>query len=288
MNLAVKIETRPKAECPPPGVYYNIPSKDYHEWDAISSSYLKAYANLPSTSRAPYEAGDDANVGTGIHALTLQGEDALNEECFILPMSCEGKNKAALAEREQYQLLHPDKRLLPPVYGSDKIPTLEVLRCVDDSLRSHPKIGEVLDNAEKEVSLVWIDKTTGLKCKARLDIWDGAIIWDLKKTRALSAFTWQIRELQYYVQAGFYFWGATECGLEPTGFGFIPCEAFPPYQVACGYVDPDKLEAAVENSRRLVGLVKQSQETGNFPNYRIPEHIYSLDDIKPDDLMQIY
>ena len=275
-------------ECPPPGIYYDIPAQTYHSWPAISSTLLKAYAQLPSTARIPYIPGDDANIGSGIHAYSLQGRAGLENECFILPASCEGKSKAALAERAEYELKHGGKALLPPVYGPEKIPSMEVLQGVDDSLQAHPKVGPILRNSQKEVSLVWIDEETGCICKARLDIWDGSIIWDIKKCRAISAFPWQMKDLEYYIQAGFYSVGAIACGLPAVAFGFIPCEAVPPYQVACGYCDPDKLEAAKINAQRIVGLVKQSQLTGNWPNFKVPEIIYNLDDIQPDDLVQIY
>lgn len=275
-------------ECPAPGVYYGVPAATYHRWPAISSTLLKAYAKLPSTARKPFEPGDDANVGSGIHAFSLQGQDGLDTECFILPISCEGKSKRALEEREKYQDANPGKALLPPVYGPEKIGIVDVLNGVDNSLNSHPKIGPVLANSQKEVSVVWIDADSGCICKARLDIWDGSIIWDLKKSRSIDGFHWQMKDLFYGVQAGFYFEGAIACGLPAVGFGFVPVEAFPPYQATCGYVDPDKMEEHRINARRLVGLVKQSQLTGRWPNFKIPEHIFDLDDITPDDLVQLY
>lgn len=274
--------------CPAPGVYFDVPATIYHSWPAISSSLLKSYASLPSTARIPYVAGDDANIGSGIHAFSLQGQSGLDDECFILPMSCEGKSNSAVEEREKHQDLNPGKVLLPPVYGPKKIPTMDVLQGVDDSLHAHLKIGPVIRESQKEVSLVWIDEVSECTCKARLDIWDGQIIWDLKKCRSINSFQWQIKDLFYGLQAGHYFNGAVACGLNPVAFGFVPCEAFPPYQVACGYVDPEKLEIERENARRIIGLVKQSQMTGVWPNFPIPSHVYDLDDITPDDLVTVY
>jgi hypothetical protein len=275
-------------ECPPPGVYHNVPAHEYHQWAAISSTLLKGYAKLPSTARIPYVPGDDANMGSGIHAYSLQGLEGLEAECFFIPASCEGKSAKALAEREEYKLTQGGKALLPPVYGPDKILAMEVLTGVDTSLHSHPKVGPVLRNSQKEVSVVWIDEDSGCLCKARFDIWDGAIIWDLKKCRSISGFPWQIKDLNYDIQAGHYFNGAVACGLNPVAFGFIPIEAFPPYQVAWGYRNPDKLPLDCINARRIIGLVKQSQLTGNWPNFPIPENIFDLDDLTPDDTAQDY
>lgn len=275
-------------ECPSPGVYYGIPAHEYHRWPAISSTLLKAYDELPSTARIPFEPGEDANVGSGIHAYSLQGLGGFELECILGPDL--GKGKKDKETKAILQAQYPNKVILPAFHGSPAPgwQIMDVIRGVDNSLRIHPKIGPVLKDSHKEVSLVWLDEESGCTCKARLDIWDGSVIWDLKKSRSISSFQWQMKDLGYYIQAGFYYDGALACKLPAAAFGFIPCESFPPYQVDCGYCDPDKLEAARTNARRLIGLVKQSQLTGNWPNYRIPEHIYNLDDIQPDDLVKIY
>jgi len=266
------------------------PSWLYHSLPFISSTLLKGYAELPSTTRIPFVPGDDANMGSGIHAYTLLGKKGLDEECFFLPETCGGKGKAALAQREIYAARYPNKNLLPPFYGTEKIPAMEVILGVDREFRAHPKTSLILANSEKELSLVWVDADSGCTCKARLDIWDATehIIWDIKKCRAIDAFPWQIKELFYGVQSGHYFNGAVACGLGPVAFGFLPCEAFPPYQVGCGYRDPDKLMEDSNEAIRLIGLVKESQITGKWPNFRPPGHIYSWADLKPDDTVNVY
>lgn len=276
------------AECPAPGVYYGIPAATYHSWPAISSTLLKSYASLPSTCRTPFVPGDDANVGSGLHAYCLQGKDGLDAECHFGPAF--GKGKADVAARLELEASHPFKTVLPFSYGSPApgVPIMDVLQGVDDSLRAHPKVGPVLANSEKEVSVVWIDEGTGCICKARFDIWDGSILWDLKKTRSIGSFQWQMKDLHYFTQAGFYYDGALACRLPAVGFGFIPVEATPPYECACGYVEPDKLEAARVDARRLIGLVKESQLQNYWPNFPPPLHIYSWADLTPDDLVNIY
>jgi hypothetical protein len=283
-----------KIKAPEQGVYHNVPPEIYHRWDAISSTLLKKYEKNPATARLPFMPSDDVNVGSGIHAYVLQGVAGLNNECFILPMDCEGTSKAAKESRQVCLSMNYGKTPLPPRYGvgaaENKVPMMDVLTGVNTSFRSHPKTSTILALAGKrvEVSLVWTDIQSGCACKARLDVWDGQIIWDIKKTRDLDRFQWQIKELNYEIQAGFYFEGAIQCGLNPVAFGFLPCEAVEPYRVGCGYLDPDKLEAARVNSLRLVGLVKESHETGNWPNYKPPVHITSWAQINPDDLVEVY
>ena len=288
----------PPATCPPPGVYRNIPAHIYHAWDAIGSTTLKAYAEYPAKCLDPFTGSDDSAIGSGVHAYTLQGETGLTEECFILPPECEGRGKAAVAARTAYAAAHPMKTLLPPRCGKNeesRIDMRETLEAIDTALRDHPKVGPVLRDSEKELSLVWIDERTGRRCKARLDIWQARtrLPWDLKKTRDITRFQWHMRELFYHVQAGHYFNGAHACGLEPVGFGFIPFEAFPPYRVGFGYVqmdDPDRLAAARVEAERLIALYHQSQELNWWPTFQIPADVWDLDDIKqnPDLLAQVW
>lgn len=275
---------------PAPGIYYDIPASEYHQWEAISSTLLKKYAANPSTARTPYVPGDDANVGSGIHAYSLQGHEGLNAECFFLPESCGGKSAKAIAEREMYAASNPGKALLPAYYGSPApgLPIMKVLEGVDESLFAHPKISTVMENSRKEVSLVWIDPGSGMKCKARLDIWDGSIIWDLKKVRKIGGLKWEMDSgLMYRIQAAHYLNGAEACGLKPVAFGFIACEAFPPFEVRPFYSDPDKTELAQFEVKRLIGLVKQSMENDYWPNFPPPPGLMNWSDLEPDSTIEL-
>jgi hypothetical protein len=280
-------------ECPAPGIYYDVPAHVYHRWGCISSTLLKGYANLPSTAREPYEAKDDANVGSGVHSYVLQGEAGLDAECFILSPECEGTSKDAKAERACQIESNPGKVPLPHRYGpgpaEGKPAIMDVLRSVERELLAHDKTREILKDSQREVSLIWIDEKSGCTCKARLDLLcKDPFFYDLKKTLELEKFRWQLRSLFYDIQLGHYYNGATANGIRLAGAGFLPCEAKAPFRVACGFLDIEKLKIASIEAVRLIGLVKQSQITGRWPNYRIPYHIQDLDDIQPNDLMEIY
>ena len=86
----------PPANLLEPGIYYDLPSSEYHALPYVSSTLLKNYASLPSTCMVPFCPGDDANVGSAIHCWSLQGQTGLDAECFMLPPECEGKSAKAL------------------------------------------------------------------------------------------------------------------------------------------------------------------------------------------------
>ena len=281
-----------KLECPEPGVYYDVPAWEYHQWAAVSSTLLKGYATLPSTAKIPYEPADDAGVGSAIHAFTLQGQKALEEECFILPAECEGTSARAKALRAEYKELHRFKALVPHRYGTgpaeSKRPIMEILKGVDTSFNTHLKTKEILANAKREVSLVWIDDLSGCLCKARIDALEDVFFWDIKKTQSIDKFTWQIKQLHYGVQLGHYLNGCIANGLPIVGAGFMPCEATGTYRVGCGLRESERLAADRTEAQRLVCLVKQSVMSGYWPNDRIPPHIWDLSQITSNDLVDIY
>jgi hypothetical protein len=284
------------------GIYRGIPANEYHKWDALSATRLKSYAANPSTCKEPYIPGDDANMGSGQHAYTLQGQENFDKECLILPPEAEGKSAKAEKIKAEWSVLNPDIVLLPPVFGPAKVPCMDAIKGVDAALRDHPTIAPILSDCETELSLVWIDQATGLKMKCRLDIWQQKqrAIFDLKKSKKIDSFYYQIRERFYYVQAGVYFWGATVCGLDPVAFGFIPFEPVPPYRVECGYVaylpsdyeeEYDhlrKINECVENAQRLTALYKESTERDYWPNFPVPDLIWTWDELTPEILTKFY
>ena len=282
-----------KIPAPAPGIYYDIPAPIYHSWDAISSTLLKNYASNPSSALALFTPSDDVNVGSGIHAYSLQGYVGLYNECAIMPVECEGVSKAAKEAREVFSAMNPGKALLPPRYGGtaeNKLPMMEILQRVDIALKSHPKVAEILDGAQFEVSLVWVDVQSGCVCKARLDILaKNNIIYDLKKTKKIGGLKWDLDGgFNYRLQAAHYLNGAEACGLDPVAFGFIPCEAFSPFNVKVIYSDPDKTALAQEQVVRLIGLVKESKEEDYWPNIQPPVGLESWENLAPDDLVEVW
>ncbi len=280
-------------ECPLPGVYEGVPAHIYHSWEAVSSTILKGYAELPAKAREPWQPTDDAAVGSGIHAYSLQGMMGLKEECVLATVRL-GRSVKDLEAKSRLAELNPGKTILPAFYGTPAPgqPIIDILKGVDKELHKHIKIGPVLrsPNTKKELSIVWNDIDTGIRCKARLDIWDqdNKIIWDLKKTRSINGFKWQITDLHYDIQAGFYTEGACQAGLPAVGFGFIPIEAFPPYQVAIGLRNKDRLAEDRYEAKRLMSLLIESYQKDFWPTFPPPIEIYSWDQLTPDDLVLEY
>ncbi|HUT60947.1 MAG TPA: PD-(D/E)XK nuclease-like domain-containing protein [Phycisphaerae bacterium] len=122
------------------------------------------------------------------------------------------------------------------------VTTMDVLeRCrgMAYRLRNVPDILEFLDGAQHEVSIVWIDPQTQLKCKSRLDVLKGAGIADLKSSaRSVDndTFAWEVKRWEYAGQGGMYLDGLKQA-MKALGkgfdgapwFEFWAVQNFPPY-----------------------------------------------------------
>lgn len=280
-----------KIQCPPQGVYENIPAAQYHAWDAISSTFIKRFASNPFTSRDAFVASDDVNVGSGVHSYVLEGITGLYRDCAIMPPECDGTSKAAREARALFAVHNPGKTPLPPFYGSggSKLPIMDVLNGVDRSLKTHPTASTILAESKKEVSLVWRDDTlNGCFCKARVDVLHGSVLFDLKKVRKISGLQYEMdKGFRYRLQAAHYMNAAEALGLKPIAFGFIACEAFYPFEVKVFYSDPEKTEQAQHDVKNTISLMLQSKENGYWPNLSPPVGLDKWENLNPDDLIDL-
>jgi hypothetical protein len=88
----------------------------------------------------------------------------------------------------------------------------------------------------KEVTFCWIDKETGLKLKAKADLWNQSTceISDLKSTTdaTAAAFERQCVQFRYPLSAAMYREGVYQTTGERSSWSFIACEKTAPHAVA--------------------------------------------------------
>lgn len=163
---------------------------------------------------------------------------------------------------------------------------LDIAQDVDKSLRSHPVAKQILNRGCNELSLVWIDPGTGLKCKARLDDYYEGVPSDLKTSNDITWFHRDIYKMNYHLQAGHYSNGLIANGLPVDYFCFLAAQTSKPFPVRTGFINPEKLQYARLEVERLLVLIKECKERNHWPNFKIPQHIMSLDQLTPSDLLE--
>jgi len=272
-----------------PGVYHDIPAADYHRLPYISSSFLKKFKGNPAGALLPVNQTPAMVLGSASHAYSLEGEAAFLKEYAVAPeIPCPAtrnvkgwKNTNEYKEQiEAFMSANTSRIILTREQYTD-------ILGIHASLQSHPLASTLLRQGCQELTLIWDDPETGLRCKARIDHNPGRnVLVDYKTCADSDRFPNQIINLNYDIQGAHYSMGAEANGIESDTFIFVAAETSEPYPVRCGFIHPEWMEWAKGETRRLLALVKECKERGLYPNYEIPGHICSLDQITPSDLLE--
>lgn len=124
-----------------------------------------------------------------------------------------------------------------------------------------------------EVSVVWDDKATGLRCKARIDKLIPGITTavDLKKTRDARdhAFGRAAADYGYALQAAFYMDGLETATGKPHDMVYLCQEDEPPYASAMYRVMPttEAYKVGRWQYRNALGAIAHCRKTNIWPGY---------------------
>lgn len=266
-----------------PGIYPDLPATDYHaQHDWLSWSRMKHLLppSTPAHFKASLRAGEERkrhfDLGKIVHALTLGDGDKFEV--------VQAKNRAKeLYDATSYDTVSAQAQR-DEIYERGNIPVLrhelDAAEAMAAQVKAHPVASALLGNGRPEVSLFWVDDTTGVKCRARLD-WmpepikgRRMIVPDLKTTghaagASPAEFSKASAKFGYYGQQAHYGDGIRALGIDPDPlFVFIAVETADPHLVSVGqFQDPDDLRlarAAVEHCRRLYA---DCAATDTWPGY---------------------
>jgi hypothetical protein len=144
---------------------------------------------------------------------------------------------------------------------------------IRDSVRGIPEVAALLEKGYPEASLFWVNPSTGLACKGRLD-WiagEGAIL-DLKTTgsidpRIFAAHAWR---MGYFHQAAMYQEGyAGSSGMGSIlRCGLIAVEKDPPYACRLFWLDPESVTKAWSEYQGWLNQVKDCMAASVWPGPR--------------------
>ena len=172
----------------------------------------------------------------------------------------------------------------------------ETIKGADNALKSHPTVKKLLTRGMRETTIVWIDRDSGLLCKARADIFPDEqcfTLVDLKKTveATRSAFIRQICNMNYDIQGGMYSNGVEANGRPVNTFIFIGVEDTFPFAVKTVYLGggPEGnqwLRDSQDEARRILMQIAECKELGYFPAYELPLHTVPISQITALDLLE--
>lgn len=256
-----------KIETPEPGIYPGVPFDEYLKWEAVNHSFLheldtKSPAHAKESRDSPKPPSEAFEIGTAVHKLCLEPFEF--DECYSVPPKCDRRTKEGKAMWAEFQ---------SQCNGKKVIEKEDYLICVAmvEAIQSHKDAREILRSGELEVCIVWIDKRTGLLCKARLDYvhLQRGIIADLKSARdaGREEFAKAIWNYGYHSKAAFYIDGLDTLLNNEPAFVFVAVEKTRPFAVGC-YEAKETLILAGRNAyRRALDTYKKCIKTKKWPAY---------------------
>ena len=176
---------------PQPGVYKDVPMKEYRAWDAVAQSDLSRFVNPDK------KFGNSVNLGTALHSLIEGGDEQFNREFYERPKINTAKGKAEAAE---LAAANPDRVGLLPK-------EIERVRFMYDAIQGDSHAMKILNGAvDQELSIVGRHEGHESLCKCRIDLVTPRALWDVKTTSVpdKQMFIDSICAYGYALQASWY------------------------------------------------------------------------------------
>lgn len=261
---------------PKPGIYFDVPFEEYASWDAVNNSQLSPAVRsmLHYREQEPREATPAMHLGKIVHAGKLDPATLLDRFAvmpdFTPQLAREYERPRASKEWKELAAAWADRNVGKEVVSQEE---MDRLRGVLTALSRHGRAAEYLARGRAEISLVWIDGSTGLLCKGRPDWWDeqARAIVDLKTTADASKFEIQMAKLAYHRQGAFYADGIRTLTKKPHMVRIVVVESDKPFGVRAAPLSEDALLAGHEEYVRLLVQIAECRRRGEWPGYEDPD-----------------
>lgn len=268
---------------PKDGIHYNVDFDEYQAWEAVNNSSLtpatrSAAHYQDSLQRAIARNSAAFPFGRLVHAAVTE-PDTLDERYVIQPdfsarvTNADGtipKNPRATKHFKELAAAFETANAGREVVSAHDWQNME---SVVAAVRANA--GEFFANGRGEVSLLWADRKTGTRCKARVDWLDaenGRAI-DLKTTSDAQAFPASIAKYRYHRQAAFYCDGLAAVGLPVLGgFWFCVVEVAAPHGVMTAPCHKQMLLQGRREYRAALETLQHAESTGKYDGYQSPKH----------------
>lgn len=241
-----------------------MPESDYRAHPGINNSFLSSWKE--NALKALYERKNPPEqtvamrLGTQFHTLMLEPERFVAEISRLPKL-----DRRTTAGKETYAKLVAE-------FGESNLVAEDDYICLitmQQALFAHERAKALLTRADqKELTLTWVDDSTGLECKGRADLIAGGILGDIKTTQDASInFQDSIYKFGYHRQGAYYLRGAKANGLNVTHYAILAVEKDVPNGVNVFSLS----DAAIDQGNRelddLLKQVKENHENGIIPGY---------------------
>lgn len=269
---------------PEPGIYRDIEMGDYLRIPYMSASKLEQLRRSPlhylHSLRAPHKTTHALERGTALHLAIL--EPQLFDGRYVVLGQCEGvtqkkercsKQGSVYRDGAAYCGTHAPKGLAFPE-------DVEVISQADydavlgmrSAIMDHPRARTLFEGrGEFEVTIIFDDPTTGVRCKVRPDrlIERAGMLVDIKTTfnAAPSDFANQAERLGYFRKLAFYRRGMWAVSWPYKASAVVAPESAAPHDVVCYLVEESDLDGADAEVIRLLRVFDSCVQTNTWEGY---------------------
>jgi hypothetical protein len=266
----------------PMGIVRGMSFEDYHAVQAVSASGLRVFARSPWHYRHRVEIQPTKPMlcGTLAHCAVLE-PDAMGQRYVVVP---DGAPPRPSVRQWQAKKPSPESiaamdwwRAFQQQCEGRQIVSAEdyaITKAQVQAVAAVPELAQLLAKGEGEVSIFWIDRASGLYCKARLD-WlatDGAQahILELKSTadESPAAFGRTAARMRYDLQRAHYM-AAVEQGTQygACSWTFAAVTARPPVLAVPYDLTDELIEQAEDDRAELMQRLAWCMENDRWPAY---------------------
>lgn len=254
-------------------INYDMPEKEYRDYDAVSNSELGLLAKSPAHLEAKiWKDTDDLGFGIAYHMVIWEQLRFL--KTYMVAPKIDRRTKDGKAKYAD---------LIAKVEAEGKIlitqENMDCLQAMKKSMQRHTVASGLLIGGKSEASVFWQDEETGVQCKCRLDYIKDRLraVTDLKTARDASLWGFQkaIGNYNYHRQAGFYLEGLSRATGEIWNtWVWVAQEKEPPYGVAVYMLEPDDIQRGWQEAKELLRVYKDCKEKDLWPDY--PDRVQTI------------
>lgn len=256
-----------------PGMHADLDERTYHALPGLSSTGVKRMLEAPALYRwyadHPQPPRSAFDVGHAVHARVL----GVGLDVAVIPDELLGANGATSTKAARQFIAEARETGQVPLKSGE----YAEVQAMAEAVLAHPDAGVLLAGAQPEVSLIWDDPYTGVRCRGRLDYWHerANLAVDLKTARSADPARFARHAVQYgYAEQGAHYQNGT---VEVTDhastaagvprFLHVLVEKEPPYLVSVVELDHAFLTVGAERVRRAINLYAQCVATETWPGY---------------------
>jgi exodeoxyribonuclease VIII len=272
-----------------PGIYAGLSFEEYLEIDAVSRSRLALIKHSLSCykEQPKYESSPSFKMGSMCHCGKLEAEQFASRYVVLPDFHLSPDNKTKKGEQtdskattfyktkvEEFLMQHPGKQEVSSEW-------LEKMLLMLRSLEAHERSSKFFASGMPEVTIVWVDPKTKIKCKSRLDWVPGVDnkkpdytkvteIVDLKTLEDCTKF--DLDEYDYHLQAAMYLEGWKVLTKKKINFEFCVVEKGAPYSVRCAPASAEALGHGKQEYDWLLARLRKALDEDKWPGPKDPQH----------------